>query len=533
MLLRTRILQLGAWTVLVAPAGGCTNSPDGDNDGGTTDSLTTTEPTPTTSIPTSTDATAATTADAMSTGEPESTTDADTPICGGAAGPWDHGFSLGPPELPAGDIEYGAWAVVHQDYVSCGLPYDLFQLSKGLLGTLADGEPLPGRIGKAANLPYNWNLIVSEGGTELAVMNCLTCHAGHINGELVIGLGRHDADYTTSFSEMLGGVPPLPEWTDAGKEINKFRKRYDVLGPFVKMHTIGSNPADIVAVMLASHRDPQTLAWSDEQLIPIFPPPIPVDTPPWWRVAKKAGHFYNGMSRGDHRGTMMFASSLCVDNTSQAAAMLDYFRDIRAYLASIEAPAYPWPVDAELAATGREIFECTCAGCHGTYSADPSEETYPNLLFPVAVVGTDATVAEQADAEFGLLVDWFNASWYGNISQLEVGEPFSGYVAPPLDGIWATAPFFHNGSVPTLELVLDSSQRPSYWRRIDYDSSNYDTATLGWPWQATQSAADTPESQRKHVYDTTILGHSNSGHVFGDHLSTDERKAVLEYLKTL
>src|SRR5690606_14995981 len=147
--------------------------------------------------------------------------------------------------------------------------------------------------------------------------------------------------------------------------------------------TIGSNPAEIVAVVLASHRDPETLAWSDEPLIDVAPAMIPTDTPPWWRVRKKHGHFFNGMSRGDHRGSMVFASSLCVDDIDHAESMVEYFADIRAYLESLEPPAYPWTIDQALATEGEQIFECNCAGCHGTYSSDPAEETYPNLLLPV------------------------------------------------------------------------------------------------------------------------------------------------------
>ena len=37
-------------------------------------------------------------------------------------------------------------------------------------------------------------------------------------------------------------------------------------------------------------------------------------------------------------------------------------------------------------------------------------------------------------------------------------EPFDGYIAPPLDGIWITAPYLHNGSVPDLETLLNSKE---------------------------------------------------------------------------
>ncbi|NVB42594.1 hypothetical protein G6O69_32520 [Pseudenhygromyxa sp. WMMC2535] len=454
--------------------------------------------------------------------------------CTSPGTPWTQGWAIPGGESLAGDPEAGLWAVLNEDYVSCGVPYDIFMLGKGLLGTYADGEALAWREGKNANLPYNWNLVETEAGTELAAMNCLTCHAGEFDGELVIGLGRHDADFTDDFGSLLALLPSLPEWTDAAAQINKFAGRYEVLGPYIQTYVVGTNPADDVAVILAAHRNPYTLEWSDEALLDVEPPLLPVDTPPWWRVAKKSGHFYNGMSRGDHRGTMMFASSLCVDTAAQAAQMLDYFADIRAYLASLEPPAYPGTIDQGLAEQGRELFECNCAGCHGSYADDPADESYPNLLIPLDVVGTDPLVAEVTSNEGSVMLDWFNESYYGGISQLVADDPFPGYVAPPLDGIWLTAPFLHNGSVPTIELVLDSSKRPTYWRREDYDSTNYDYDALGWAWEALDYGQDAaPVGQAKYIYDTTIPGHDGGGHTFGDHLGADERDAVIEYLKTI
>ncbi|HVI01081.1 MAG TPA: hypothetical protein VM869_20325 [Enhygromyxa sp.] len=467
-------------------------------------------------------------------GDNEDSTDTGDPVeCSEAPGPWDMGFAIESHDTPSGDPEAGLHALVHEDYVPCGIPYDLFIAAAQLVPSL-QGEKLPWRDGKAAELPYDFNLVVSAGGTELVSNNCLSCHAGYLNGELVIGLGRHDADFTntTGIASML---PTLDPETDAGMELAKFKARTQVAAPYIQTYTIGTNPADIVAIVLAAHRDPDTLAWSDEPLIEVNPQMIPVDTPPWWRVAKKNGHFYNGMSRGDHRGSMMFASSLCTDDIETAEQMVDYFADIRAYLESIEPPAYPWAVDQELAAEGEAVFECNCAGCHGTYSSDPDAETYPNLLLPLELVGTDPAMAEAAhDPGVSPTVEWFNASWYGQFAQLLPDQPFVGYTAPPLDGVWATAPFLHNGSVPSIELVLDSSKRPTYWKRASYDSTDYDQAQLGWAFvEVDYGQDDAPASERKHIYDTTIYAHDNGGHTFGDHLTDDERAAVLEYLKTI
>ena len=131
-------------------------------------------------------------------------------------------------------------------------------------------------------------------------------------------------------------------------------------------------------------------------------------------------------------------------------------------------------------------------------------------------MGTDPVVALSGTL-LPDFIDWFNGSPYGEITPLLPDDPFPGYTAPPLDRIWATAPYFHNASVPDLALVLDSSARPKYWRRVDYDSSNFDQNTLGWPYieldlDGMGGADGLPDSDRVHVYDTTRPGFGNGGH---------------------
>src|SRR5262249_44661334 len=121
------------------------------------------------------------------------------------------------------------------------------------------------------------------------------------------------------------------------------------------------------------------------------------------------------------------------------------FRDIQAYLLSLSPPKYPLPIDKDLAARGEVLFNQTCAKCHGTYG---EKWTYPNKIVPIAEIGTDRTRFEGFSDKWS---DYYNKSWlaqetHGGVKGHPVTRPV-GYQAPPLDGIWATAPYFHNGSV--------------------------------------------------------------------------------------
>jgi mono/diheme cytochrome c family protein len=201
---------------------------------------------------------------------------------------------------------------------------------------------------------------------------------------------------------------------------------------------------------------------------------------------------------------------------------------VRAFIASLEPPEYPFAIDQSLAERGADVFAESCAGCHGSYGDSPS---YPNLVVGLEAIGTDPAYALKAYEETDRFMDWFNRSWYGEIAQ---ARPAPGYIAPPLDGVWATAPYLHNGSVPSIAALLDSSKRPTYWTR-SFESSDYDENTLGWRHETLDHGKDGAEDpeQRKRIYDTTLLGYSNAGHSFGDALSDDERRAIIEYLKTL
>jgi len=447
----------------------------------------------------------------------------------GATGGGGSGLPGTPLEAEAqreGDPTAGYAALVNNGYVSCGIPYSAYSQ---VFGDAPEDLRLPGRTGHNETLPYNFTAFVTKSGVEVVGPNCLSCHAGHILGKLTVGLGAADGDFTTEPSGQAGLAGVLLSDPAEKAELNKFVSRLKAIAPYIKTTTIGANPADNLAAALFAHRDQKTLAWSDEPLLALPPEHVlPVDVPPWWRMAKKNAMFYVAGGRGDHARIMMTASTLCTDTVDEAKAIDAYFNDVAAFIRAIEPPKYPFPIDGGLAEEGRAVFESVCSTCHGTYGEPPS---YPNLVVAVEDVGTDPALATGSSQFADVYVDWFNGSFYGETARL---EPQKGYVPPPLDGVWATAPYLHNGSVPTLAMLLDSKSRPEFWTR-SFDSNDYDAANVGWNVTVLAAGKDAEPNAttKKAIYDATQLGYSNTGHVYGDGLSAEERKAVIEYLKTL
>ncbi len=425
-----------------------------------------------------------------------------------------------------GDPVKGRRALLEQNYVSCGLPERVF---RELLGDTAVSQA-PDRNAAADGLPYNVNVFVDSTGTSIVSNNCLTCHGSTLFGELVVGLGNEFLDFTGDSSALAERAGLLVNGESETLAWEHYADRVAAIAPYIRTHTIGVNPANNLTFALLAHRDAQTHAWSDQPLMampPVDPPPVSV--PPWWRMHKKPAMFNLGEGRHDHARLMMAASMLCTDTFEELDTIDAYAPDIRAYIASLQPPPWPFDVDTALAAAGESLFEANCAQCHGSYGDQP---TYPAQLVPIEVVGTDSTLVDFVHGDGVRFIDWFNRSYYG---QLSVAAPGAGYVAPPLDGIWATGPFLHNGSVPSIRAVLDSANRPRYWQHSAQSTdskAHYNQRDLGWNYESLTTGKD-PQGGTPLVYDTDLPGYANTGHRFGDHLSEHERSAVIEYIKTL
>lgn len=429
-------------------------------------------------------------------------------------------------EQRPGNPERGYEILVNGGYVTCGMPYSAW------VRTARPRESLPrlaGRQGRNEDLPYYLTVHRNADGVEIVSANCLMCHGGVFDGELVIGLGNESLDFTEDPRRLADSIGSYVSGNEETAAWRKWARRISTIAPYMITDTVGVNPAPNLTLALIAHRDPDTLAWSEQPLLEPPPAkPLPLSVPAWWGMSKKHAMFYNAMGRGDHARYMMMKSLVCTDDVQEAGAIDRDFADVRAFIASLEPPDYPFPVDVLLVQQGAEVFQTHCSGCHGSYGPTGS---YPNLVVALEVVGTDPAYALQAYRDSDRFMRWFNRSWYAGIAE---ARPAPGYIAPPLDGVWATAPYLHNGSVPSVHALLDSSTRPTYWTR-SFDSTDYDPDALGWNYQELSEGkvgADDPEL-RKRIYDTTLEGYSNAGHTFGDALTESQRQAVIEYLKML
>ncbi|MGH9372822.1 MAG: di-heme-cytochrome C peroxidase [Vicinamibacterales bacterium] len=235
-----------------------------------------------------------------------------------------------------------------------------------------------------------------------------------------------------------------------------------------------------------------------------------------------------------------------------------------------------WPasfpaVDQAKADQGRSIFTKHCAGCHETWTATPTG-LREYQLFTLDRVKTDpatATAFEQpvktasGDQPFPLaafdIVSNVKAAYYKRHKitaeqiadfentairtppqvfrlPLQQADKYSDtrggkvYRAKTLVGIWATAPFLHNGSVPTMyDLLKPAAERP---KSFPTGQREYDPVRLGYEQDPTKFIG--PGGAPPFQFDTSLPGNSNAGHEweFYPTLTDEQRFQIIEFLKT-
>jgi hypothetical protein len=221
-------------------------------------------------------------------------------------------------------------------------------------------------------------------------------------------------------------------------------------------------------------------------------------------------------------------------------------------LDKLPASVYPFAVDVNLAKKGQALFAENCAACHqpnngkvyNNLGTDTGRAEVAGLFVTLGAIGgfTDVCGPETMVQMYGKDVkpcaEYKGVSLQGKKS-LAIGAPkqHAGYNALPLVGLWAQAPYLHNGSIPTLYHLLVPNERPAAFVKSRLD---YDPILVGFAWNL-----DGGSNKEGYIFDTrSHPALSNKGHdkditqdgkTFKLNWADDKAAAMalIEYLKTL
>jgi hypothetical protein len=316
---------------------------------------------------------------------------------------------------------------------------------------------------------------------------------------------------------------------------------------------------------------------SFEEGVNVLPADAPVSFPHLWGMARTSWYQWgvntNSVIERNIGQALGVGATYQPDKGFTSTVRLDNLHAMEELQYKLTAPQWPaellGPVDPDKAARGKAIFDRTCALCHETYEKNGTLNEYQ--LFALDVVGTDPSTAinfermvmtAEGPKPFGTaafeIVKKVKAAYYQEHDiPREVQEAWEAtrerpapeyrtplrdylkypdtrnrgiYRAKTLKGIWATAPYLHNGSVPTLfDLLHPADQRPKTFR---LGTKEYDPVKLGFVTDGPRflTSADAPV----FTLDTALPGNWNTGHEwwFYDELTATTRHEVLEFLKT-
>jgi hypothetical protein len=419
------------------------------------------------------------------------------------------------------------------------------------------------------------SLVQTPMGAEGLTYSCAACHSGQLFGKSVLGLTNRfpranefflkGKELTASLDINL--VAPLAGMSKQDKEI-LLRLKQNV--PYIEGRKPLNRGLDTSLAHVAlslSHRAEDAWATKDPE-IAAHPRPNPLQGQPgdskpavWWNLKYKNKWLSDGSVVSGNpiytnilwneigRGTDLHELDDWMDqNTPKLDALTT------AVFAS-EAPLFfdffdPQKFDIEGAKRGQKTFQRSCAGCHGTYQKGwDNDPTHPNLRFqmattqviyhsntPVVDVGTDPWRYRGMTA----FADGLNGLALSQKLGVRI-VPQAGYVPPPLVGIWARWPYFHNNSVPTLcDLLTVSEQRPVtfYAGEAISPKDDFDATCNGYP-----QGQKTPKSWKQNaeaMVDTRVQGVSNRGHDQGififdgrESLTSTQKQDLIKFLQTL
>ncbi|HEX5659599.1 MAG TPA: hypothetical protein VFX59_20525 [Polyangiales bacterium] len=440
-------------------------------------------------------------------------------------------------------------------------------------GKGAQSVPYPG--GTKPDFLMGSSRVMSEDGEKLTY-SCAGCHASKLFGRSVLGLQNRASRANTGIDKARLLLKDLPIWflrgiypemTDGEQRI--LERLQDALS-YVNIKTPLLRGLDTsltqVAISLAKRaKDPYA---TRDPNVRSNPRPDRLDTHPsdskpgnWWVLKYKnrwlldgsvvSGNpvytnlLWNEIGRGTDLHELeawLDANQKVVDELTAAVFAAEPVRFTEFFA--------PESLDLEAAKRGKLLFDGTCATCHGTYQKGwelphAASLPLPDRLATVEVryhedtpvfdVGTD-TLRNQGMESLLQLNDLAISKKSGTVIEVQ-----QGYVPPPLVGIWARFPYFHNNSAPSLCAVLTrATERPVtyYGGEQDDAARDFDRDCNGYP-----SGEKVPEAWLKDpesLYDSTRVGLGNQGHDEGVFLKNgvemftpEQKRDIITFLQTL
>lgn len=231
-----------------------------------------------------------------------------------------------------------------------------------------------------------------------------------------------------------------------------------------------------------------------------------------------------------------FTVSTSANLISVAERKFEQAKKVLTFLETAERPEFPGEVDFTMAKKGQKIYQNKCASCHGAYSDElykngPKLISYPNKLVGLDEIGTDESRSRVIDE---LFINTVNNTAMSNHMKAQKNH---GYIATILTSAWTTAPYLHNGSVPSLWALMNPKERPE---RFLVGGHKMNFAKVGIKHESvSKDGVHIYENGYKpwaqaEVYDTRLKGRGNQGHEAPfDTMTQEEKKDLIEYMKLL
>lgn len=431
------------------------------------------------------------------------------------------------------EFKYGSVGIESEE----GMPYWIWQ---ALPRVFADKLPRPGGYDAfgfvweaGRELPIGFSTADLFGGRRIAI-NCAFCHTGAYRLEpagprRIVAAGPGNLVNPQAYVRFLHAVAEDPRFN-----ANELLAAIDGMTRLSWMQRMQYRLLLIPATRRALRRQKAQYAWTDRnpdwgagRIDPFNPVKFgilkqPIDTTignsdmvPLWNMKPRAAMplHWDGLTTSLRESVL---SSAIGDGASRKSVALANLGRIEEWLMDLPSPRYPFEIDAPLAARGEPLYTQHCGRCHASGGAQAG------TVIPIGEIGTDAHRLEMWTAASASAYNAFADGYQWDFSAF---RKTNGYVAVPLNGVWLRAPYLHNGSVPSLQELLEPPERRRTLFYRGYDL--YDPVRVGF-------VSDGPIAERAGTrYDTERPGNGNGGHLYGTTLPVSDRLALIEYLKTL